>query len=144
MYGLGREALVEIGGRARLGRLDRGEAKEGVGVGSGSQSTEAGAEAADLVDVESVLAGCFRSLGEHTVAAGDDEAVEATNGVVEVEVGEDGQFAAVFVGARTSLDALGGKDEPGPGGEEVAAADDVVALGRGGYAVAVGAPRPSR
>lgn len=89
--GSGREGLVELDGLAPLGRLDRGEAKAGVGLGSGGEHARTRAEAADLVDVEPVLAGCFRSLGEHAVAAGDDEAVEAADGVVEVEVGEDGQ-----------------------------------------------------
>lgn len=125
----GCEGVADLGGRELPGWLDRCEAEAGVGVGSGSQSTGAGAEATHLVDVEPVLAGCFRGLGEHTVAASDDEPAEAAGGVVEVDLGEDCQFAAVLAGTDAALDPLGGKDEPGSGGEGVAAADDVLILG---------------
>ena len=55
--------MADVGGRELPGWLERCEAEAGVGVGSGSQSTGTGAEAAHLVDVEPVLAGCSRGLG---------------------------------------------------------------------------------
>nr|WP_235530972.1 MULTISPECIES: hypothetical protein [unclassified Nocardioides] len=60
------------------------------------------------MNVKTVPARLVRGFGEHAVAAGNDESVETLRGVVEVNIGEDCQFAAILAGTSAALDPLNG------------------------------------